>query len=114
MIDAGDIVIVDFRGAVGREQSGARPALVLSDRDYHDVSSTAVVMPITSNQAPWPYKIRLPDGAGVIGAVLVDQVKSVDRGSRGFRPIGRADSQTLAAVRLRLATFLSLREDSAT
>jgi mRNA interferase MazF len=47
MLDRGDIVMVDLKGSQGREQAGFRPALVLTPHAYHQVSSTAIVVPIT-------------------------------------------------------------------
>jgi mRNA interferase MazF len=75
----GAIVLVRFDPAFGHEQAGTRPALVVSRRDYNEHSSFVLVCPITSNPKPWPFKIPLPDGDGVRGFVLVDQIKSVDR-----------------------------------
>jgi mRNA interferase MazF len=105
---AGDLVWVDLRPARGREQGGVRPALVLTDHEFHRRNDTAIVCPITSNKAPWPTKVMLPDGLPVGGAILVDQVRVLDRASRGFRAIGRVPDEVLDEVRGRLASVLGL------
>jgi len=107
-LDAGEIVWVEFDPAAGREQAVRRPALVLSDRDYHRISALALVCPITSNAGLWPFKVLLPDGLKVRGAILVDQIRSVDRASRIFKRIGVAPPDVLAAVRAKLAATLNL------
>src|SRR5215831_17355979 len=86
---AGDLVWVDLRPTRGREQGGARPAVVLSDLEFHRRNATAIVCPITSNQRPWPTKVPLPDGLPAEGSILTDQIRVLDRTQRGFRHIGR-------------------------
>ncbi|MCH8203371.1 MAG: type II toxin-antitoxin system PemK/MazF family toxin [Proteobacteria bacterium] len=80
--DVGDLVWVDFNPQAGHEQAGHRPAMVLSARIYHEKTALAVVCPITSNTNPYPFKVPLPDDLPISGAVLADQVKSIDRNAR--------------------------------
>jgi len=107
LLQAGDLVWVDLRPTRGREQ-GVRPAVVLTDREFHKRNDTAIICPITSNKKPWPTKIILPDGLAVRGAILVDQVRSLDRSARGFRSVGRVPDQVLDEVRGRLAGLLGI------
>src|SRR5262252_5393377 len=107
LLQAGDLVWVDLRPTRGREQ-GVRPAVVLTDREFHKRNDTAIICPITSNKRPWPTKIILPDGLAVRGAILVDQVRSLDRSARGFRSVGRVPDQVLDEVRGRLAGLLGI------
>ncbi len=107
----GDIVMVDFKGAVGREQMGARPALVLTSSDYHTISATAVVIPITNNLNPWPFKVTIPENDLVNGTILIDQIKSVDRFHRGFRKLHELDNETMSEVENMLVEFLGLNEN---
>jgi mRNA interferase MazF len=86
--EAGDLVWVDFNPQSGHEQAGRRPALVLSPRLYHARTTLAVVCPITSNTTPYPFKVTLPEGLPIAGAVLADQVKSIDRHARGLQIAG--------------------------
>ena len=51
-LDAGDIVWVDLRPVLGREQGGVRPAIVLSTQDFHRLDQPAIVCPVTSNAKP--------------------------------------------------------------
>ncbi|MFL9825455.1 type II toxin-antitoxin system PemK/MazF family toxin [Rhodoplanes sp. SY1] len=103
---------VDLRPTRGREQSGVRPAVVLTDHEFHRRGETAIVCPITRNTTPWPTKVVLPKGLAVSGAVLVDQIRVLDRTTRGFRLIGQVPPDVLAEVRGRLAALLGIDLDS--
>ena len=105
---AGDLVWVDLRPARGREQGGVRSAVVLTDDEFHRRSDAAIICPITSNTAPWPTKVLLPIGLKVKGAVLVDQIRTLDRLARGFRAIDRVPDEILNEVRGRLATLIGI------
>ncbi|WP_204310828.1 type II toxin-antitoxin system PemK/MazF family toxin, partial [Escherichia coli] len=68
----------------------------------------AIICPITRNLALWPTKVVLPPGLAVEGAILADQVRSVDRAARGFRLIGRVPDEILDAVRHKIAMIIGL------
>ena len=106
--ERGDLVWVDFTPQAGHEQAGHRPALVISPRIYHERSKTAVVCPITSNIQSWPWKVILPDGRGISGAVLVDQIRSIDRVGRNLRIAGQAPERVVAEVQAKLATLFGV------
>ena len=110
--EAGDIVWVDLEPTRGREQSGVRPAVVLSDRAFHARNATAIICPITRNVTPWPTKVLLPDGLSVSGAVLIDQIRCVDRASRGFRRVGTVPDDVLLRIRLSVAELIGIPPDA--
>lgn len=104
--ERGQIVWVSFNPQTGHEQAGRRPALVISPATYNGVSNCILVCPITSNTAPWPWKVMLPNGGDITGAVLVDQVKSIDARARNVEPTGQAvDQAIMDDVLARLATL---------
>jgi len=98
-LDAGDLVWVELDPVRGTEQSGRRPAVVITPAAYHKVSRLALVCPITSNAGPWPFKVMLPDDLKIKGAILVDQVRAVDRSGRIFGRVGRVPVETLEKMR---------------
>lgn len=104
--EAGDIAWVELDPVMGTEQAGRRPALILSDLIYHEVSRRAVICPISNSQRPWPFNVLLPRGLVTTGAVLVDQVRTIDRSERLFDIIERAPEEVLAEVRARIAALL--------
>jgi mRNA interferase MazF len=106
--DAGDIAWVDFNPVKGTEQGGKRPALIVSERGMHEMTRRAIICPITRNMQPWPTKVLLPDGLAAKGAVLVDQVRSIDRNERILRTLGQVPKPFLAMVRRKLAALLGI------
>ena len=105
--DTGDIVFLDFDPQVGREQAKRRPALVLTDMRYNRASGLAVVCPLTTKVKPYPFSLPISVG-GVEGAVLVDQVKSLDWAGRGAEFHSKAPSLTVSKVRQYLAVLLQI------
>lgn len=104
--DRGQIVWINFTPQKGHEQAGRRPALVISPAAYNGVSNCILVCPITSNIAPWPWKVMLPETGDATGAVLVDQVKSIDAKARNVEATGQTVDQTIMDdVLARLATL---------
>ena len=105
-IDAGDLVLADFSPTRGRQQSGRRPALVITGAAFHEISQLALVCPITSNVGEWPLKVLLPQGLQVTGAVQVDQIRAVDRKERILQHVGNVPIETLEKVRSILAALI--------
>lgn len=109
--DAGDIVFLDFDPQVAREQAKRRPALVLTDVRYNRASGLAVVCLLTSKRKPYPFSIPV-DVGGVEGAVLVDQVKSIDWAGRRAEFHSKLAPAILTRVRQYIAVLLSIPSPS--
>lgn len=105
--ERGDLVWLSFTPHAGHEQAGRRPALVLSPRPYHQKTGYALVCPITSRVKGYPFEVLLPEGLPIQGAVLADQIKSVDRHARAIEIVGRAPEATVTEVRNRLWPLLA-------
>jgi mRNA interferase MazF len=106
--EAGDIVILDFDPQVGREQAKRRPALVITDQRYNQASGLAVVCPLTSKRKPYPFALPLTLDR-VEGAILVDQLKSLDWNGRRAEFHSKAEAGLLAKVRTYVAVLLGIR-----
>jgi mRNA interferase MazF len=76
--DRGDVVWINMNPKAGHEQAGRRPAVVLSPGAYNGKVSLALLCPITSQIKGYPFEVLLPPGLPVTGAILADQVKSLD------------------------------------
>jgi mRNA interferase MazF len=76
--DSGDIVWIMFNPQAGHEQAGHRPALILSPQAYNGKVGLAILCPITNQIKRYPFEVKIPDGLEVGGAILSDQVKSLD------------------------------------
>jgi mRNA interferase MazF len=106
--DAGDIAWVELGETLGTEQYGRRPALILTSLIYHEVSSRAVICPITSTDKPWASNVHLPAGLKTKGFVLLDQLRAVDRRHRMFEIVERIPQATLIEVHRKLASLLGI------
>jgi mRNA interferase MazF len=105
--DKGDIVFLDFDPQVGREQAKRRPALILTDLRYNRASGLAVVCPLTSKVKPYPFALPITVG-GVEGAVLVDQLRSLDWSGRRAEFHSKAPAAMMAKVRQYIAVLLEI------
>ena len=74
----GDVVWLEFNPQAGSEQADRRPALVISPKSYNRKVGLALVCPITSRVKGYPFEVELPPDFKVEGAVLCDQIKSLD------------------------------------
>jgi len=106
--EAGDIVMMNFDPQIGREQAKRRPALVLTDQRYNRASGLAVVCPLTSKRKPYPFALPIVIDQ-VEGAVLVDQLKSMDWASRKAEFRSKAEPALVNKVRQYVAVLLALR-----
>lgn len=52
--------------------------MVLSPLSYNAKVGLALLCPITSQVKGYPFEVSIPDGLPVAGAVLADQLKSLD------------------------------------
>ncbi len=101
-----DLVWVDFAPQAGHEQAGRRPAPVLSPRAYQQRTPYAAVCPITSRVKGYRFEVQLPKGLPIAGAVLADQVKTIDRHARRIEVVGRVPMQVVASVQERIKALL--------
>lgn len=106
--ETGDIVMMDFDPQVGREQAKRRPALVLTDQRYNRASGLAIICPLTSKRKPYPFALPITVDQ-VEGAVLVDQIKSMDWAGRKAEFHSRAEPGLLHKVRQYIAVLLGIR-----
>jgi mRNA interferase MazF len=108
----GELIWVDLDPAFGHEQAGRRPAVVVSDEAYNQLSSCIIVCPITRNSQLWPFKVSLEEAAPIEGRVLVDQVRVVDKRRVVSPSLGRVSDDLLSNIRGRLAALLGIRQST--
>ena len=94
----GDIVWLEFKPQTGHEQSGKRPALVLSHENYNKVVGLGIFCPITSKVKGYPFEVALPENIEIQGVILSDQVKSFDWRQRNAEFICKVDNITINKV----------------
>lgn len=102
----GDVVWITLNPQAGHEQAGRRPAVVLSPQAYNSKTGLAILCPITGQIKGYPFEVLLPDGLPISGAVLSDQVKSLDWRQRKAELICALPSQTISEILQKLGTLL--------
>ncbi len=107
----GDLVWLQFSPQAGHEQAGQRPALVISAASYNRRVGLAICCPITSQVKGYPFEVLLPDGLGIKGAVLSDQIKSLDWRARRAKRIAAAPSDVLQETLARIFALIDPAED---
>jgi len=95
--DRGHLVWLNFDPRVGSEQSGHRPALVLSPAVYNRIGQM-ICCPLTSRKKNWPFLVPVT-GADQESYAIADQIRCVDWRVRGVRFIRRAEPADVARVR---------------
>ncbi|MGG6310862.1 type II toxin-antitoxin system PemK/MazF family toxin [Paenibacillus macerans] len=96
----GDLVWLDFDPQAGSEQAGRRPAIVLSEPEFNEITGFAFVCPITNQSMNYAFEVPLPEGLQIGGVVLTDQLKSLDVNKRKLKIIEHvsADSSTMKQI----------------
>ena len=103
----GDVVWITLNPQAGHEQTGRRPALVLSPESYNGKIGLAIFCPITSQIKGYPFEVLIPEGLPVAGAILSDQVKSLDWRARNVELICVLPDETISEVLQKLGTLIS-------
>ena len=102
----GDIVWVDFNPQRGHEQAGRRPALTVSPKMYNARAGLALMCPITSKVKNYPFEVSVQQN-NIQGAVLVDQIQSLDWHERNTRFIDKIDPFLLEQIQQKLLSLLT-------
>ena len=76
--ERGHLVWLTFDPQAGHRQAGTRLALVVSPAKYNRKVGLALFCPVTSQVKSYPFEVLVPAGLKVQGAILSDQIKSLD------------------------------------
>lgn len=106
MPDRGDAIWIDFNPQLGHEQRGRRPALVLSHRSYNERVGLALLCPITSKIKNHPFEVQIATEK-LTGAILSDQIKSLDWTVRSTEFIEKLDPTVLNQVLERIEVLIN-------
>jgi mRNA interferase MazF len=108
--ERGDVVWLQFNPQAGSEEAGHRPALVISPRSYNQRVGLALVCPITSRIKGYPFEVELPQGMEPEGAILCDQIKSLDWRVRRAKRIGSVPLSVMQEVTARILALVDPEE----
>jgi mRNA interferase MazF len=109
----GEIYLVEFDPARGREIRKTRPAIVIQNDIGNRHSSVTIVAAITSNISPHPVMVTVAptraNGLSVSSAIHLGQLHSVDR-QRLVKRLGSVDEATMGKIDEALQISLGLVE----
>ncbi|SNS23605.1 mRNA interferase MazF [Anaerovirgula multivorans] len=110
----GDIYYADLSPAVGSEQGGTRPVLVVQNNVGNKHSLTVIITAITSviDKAKLPTHVEvnaLEYGLTKDSVILLEQVRTLDK-KRLKEKIGHIDGETMLKVNEALSISLGLGE----
>ena len=103
----GDVVWMTMNPQAGHEQVGRRPAVILSPGAYNAKVGLALVVPITSRVKGYPFETLVPSGLPVSGAILSDQVKSLDWRARQAALLCELPTSVVSEVLQKLKTLFA-------
>lgn len=104
--EQGDAVWINMNPQAGHEQAGRRPAIVLSPRSYNSKVGLAIFCPITNQIKGYPFEVIIPSGLKLTGAVLSDQVKSLDWKIRNTEFYEKVPDTVILEIFKKLGTLL--------
>lgn len=104
--ERGDMVWIDFSPHKGHEQAHKRPALVLSLKLYNEKKGMMIACPITSKVKNYPFEVKLKAGK-LNGAILVDQIRSLDWHFRGVAFIQKTSAEVVNEMQERIIQLIT-------
>ena len=109
VFERGDVVSVPLDPAIGHEQRGSRPALVLTTKDFNKLGDV-LVAPITqggdfSRHAGFAVSLT-GTGCRTQGVALINKVRMLDLAARKARRIERAPQAVIDEALGRLIALL--------
>lgn len=105
--ECGDVVWVTLNPQAGREEAGRRAAVVVSPQSYNGKVGLAIFCPVTGQIKGYPFEVLIPAGLPATGAILSDQVKSLDWRARKAELICALPARSISEVLEKLATLLA-------
>jgi mRNA interferase MazF len=108
--EQGDLVWLQFNPQSGHEQSRKRPALVISPSSYNGKVGLSLSCPVTSKIKGYPFEVIIPQDLPIEGAILSDQIKSLDWNSRNATFICKVSESTLKDVIEKIELLISFQK----
>ena len=108
----GDIIFVDFDPTKRHEQTGARPALVLSPAAFNRISGLALVVPVTSRVRGFAFETPL-SGTRTTGVALCQQARTINTRARRCKVVEQVPNAVVEDALARLRAILAQAADAA-
>ena len=109
-IKRGEIYYADISPAIGSEQDGNRPVLILQNDVGNRHSPTTIIAPITSKKTDrhFPTHVRIyANGLKQGAVVLLEQIRAIDKQRLGCY-VGKINTQAMERVERSILTSLGI------
>lgn len=113
MIRRGELYLADLGDAIGSEQAGIRPVLVVQNNTANFYSPTIIIVPLTSADKPkLPVHVSIFRKCGLIkdSVILSEQIRTIHR-KRLIRYIGTLKDKQMKKVDTALKISLGVNEN---
>lgn len=97
---------MNFSPAIGHEQKGYRPAVVISHTLHNENFGLILVCPISSKQKGYPFEVSF-NANNVKGVVLSNQLRTVDFNTRKVKKIDKISNDVINEVLKKLKLVIS-------
>lgn len=94
----GDICYMDFAPTKGHEQTGLRPAVVISKDTFNKYTNMTIICPITTNIKNFPTHYELKNTKKVKGCILCEHIRSIDFNARSLSFVEKLNEEELDEV----------------
>jgi mRNA interferase MazF len=95
-----------FGPLAGQEQSGRRPAIVMSLSIYNGKTGMALCCPITGHVKGYPFEVLVPAGLKISGAILADHIRNIDWKTRRAEYLCKLPVKTFEEVAAKILSLL--------
>jgi mRNA interferase MazF len=102
---------VDFDPTLGREQSGNRPAVIISQTQYNKRRNLLWICPISSTVKPLRFLIALDERTKTNGAVICEQIRTIDLLVRKCEYVEKLPKDILEKVLDAVSIIVALEND---
>jgi len=108
-VNRGEVWLIDLNPVIGHEQSGRRPALVISDDMFnHSLAELVIVAPITSKYKGIPTSVELEASfLKTKSYIKTEDIRSVST-RRLVRKLGNVEAIVMSLVEERVRYLLGL------
>lgn len=111
-IKRGDIFFADLNGALGSEQSGIRPVLIIQNDIGNKFSPTIIIAPITTHdkKIDLPTHVIINDNCGLNkrSIIMLEQIRTIDRVRLRYK-IGMCEQDIIDKINSAIKISLNIR-----
>jgi mRNA interferase MazF len=105
--DRNDFIWIDLNPRLGHEQSGRRPAVVLSPKSYNRKTGLCIVCPATRQAKGYAFEVATAaDHPEETSVILADHIRCLDWRARNAQRIRAVSEDVVAEVVAKLEALI--------